>query len=86
MSKRWVFPAVYIAAAGIILTLVWVYQGTGDKALNPDSPKESVETGAASNEELLQVGIRKRGSRCKVGKFCVASSISVRNLGREAIL
>lgn len=56
MSKRWVFPAVYIAAAGIILTLVWVYQGTGDKALNPDSAKEAVETGAASTEGTMTGG------------------------------
>lgn len=28
LAKKWVFPTVYIAAAAIILTLVWVYQGT----------------------------------------------------------
>ncbi|MGZ9586299.1 peptidoglycan DD-metalloendopeptidase family protein [Paenibacillus marinisediminis] len=26
LSKKWVFPALYIAAAALILTLVWVYQ------------------------------------------------------------
>ncbi|WFR64250.1 M23 family metallopeptidase [Paenibacillus amylolyticus] len=56
MSKRWVFPAAYIAAAGIILTLVWVYQGTGDKAMNPDSAKEAVETGASAGTEGTAVG------------------------------
>lgn len=37
LSKRWVFPAVYTAAAAIILTLVWVYQDAGQKPLNPDN-------------------------------------------------
>ncbi|AIQ65913.1 membrane protein [Paenibacillus stellifer] len=35
--KRWVFPAVYTAAAAIILTLVWVYQDAGHKPLSTDT-------------------------------------------------
>jgi len=31
LAKRWVFPATYIAAAAIILTIMWVYQGSGNK-------------------------------------------------------
>jgi stage II sporulation protein Q len=27
-AKRWVFPAMYLAAAAIILTVMWVYQGS----------------------------------------------------------
>ncbi len=26
LAKKWVFPATYMAAAAIILTLMWVYQ------------------------------------------------------------
>lgn len=37
LSKRWVFPAVYTAAAAIILTLVWVYQDAGQKPLTQDT-------------------------------------------------
>ncbi|WP_410512635.1 M23 family metallopeptidase [Paenibacillus sp. BR2-3] len=37
LSKRWVFPAVYTAAAAIILTLVWVYQDAGQKPLTGDT-------------------------------------------------
>ncbi|MFC3747532.1 peptidoglycan DD-metalloendopeptidase family protein [Paenibacillus sp. GCM10012306] len=37
LSKRWVFPAVYTAAAAIILTLVWVYQDAGTKPLTQDT-------------------------------------------------
>lgn len=31
LSKKWVYPAAYVAAAAIILTLVWVYQDAGNK-------------------------------------------------------
>jgi stage II sporulation protein Q len=37
LSKRWVFPAVYTAAAAIILTLVWVYQDAAQKPLTGDT-------------------------------------------------
>jgi len=37
LSKRWVFPAVYTAAAAIILTLVWVYQDAGQKPLTGET-------------------------------------------------
>ncbi|CAM2930336.1 M23 family metallopeptidase [Paenibacillus sediminis] len=45
LSKRWVYPAAYMAAAAIILTLVWVYQGTSNKALdqNPASVTDTVD-------------------------------------------
>lgn len=36
LSKRWVYPAAYMAAAAIILTLVWVYQDTSTKSLSQD--------------------------------------------------
>jgi stage II sporulation protein Q len=29
LSKKWAFPAIYMAAAAIILTFVWVYQDMG---------------------------------------------------------
>jgi stage II sporulation protein Q len=32
LAKKWVFPATYMAAAAIILTLMWVYQDTGKSA------------------------------------------------------
>ncbi|MFI2857137.1 peptidoglycan DD-metalloendopeptidase family protein [Paenibacillus sp. JSM ZJ436] len=37
LSRRWVFPAAYVAAAAIILTLVWVYQDTDQQPLNPQN-------------------------------------------------
>lgn len=40
LSKRWVYPAAYVAAAAIILTLVWVYQDASQKPM--DSTPASV--------------------------------------------
>ncbi len=37
LSRRWVFPAVYTAAAAIILTLVWVYQDAGTQTPKTDT-------------------------------------------------
>ncbi|MDF2659221.1 MAG: peptidase [Paenibacillus sp.] len=34
LAKKWVFPATYMAAAAIILTLMWVYTDSGVKNLS----------------------------------------------------
>ncbi|MDR6225537.1 M23 family metallopeptidase [Desmospora profundinema] len=40
-SKKWFFPAVYLAAAALILSLVWWYQGAQD--LNVTNPNTGLE-------------------------------------------
>ncbi|UQZ33875.1 hypothetical protein C2I18_10255 [Paenibacillus sp. PK3_47] len=62
LSKRWVFPAVYTAAAAIILTLVWVYQDAGQKPLtqdtavvNQDSALSGQNAGTAEDPAALEV-------------------------------
>ncbi|MDP4096084.1 M23 family metallopeptidase [Paenibacillus sp. P96] len=49
LSKRWVYPAAYIAAAAIILTLVWVYQDTSTNPLeqNP-ATQETAQSSVTS--------------------------------------
>lgn len=42
LSKRWVFPALYMAAAAIILTLVWVYQDM-NRPLDPNAETAQVD-------------------------------------------
>lgn len=37
LGKKWVFPAVYMAAAAIILTLMWVYQDAGTAKLGEEA-------------------------------------------------
>lgn len=45
LSKRWVYPAAYVAAAAIILTLVWVYQNASQKPMDstPASVTDNVD-------------------------------------------
>ncbi|WP_136607165.1 M23 family metallopeptidase [Paenibacillus dokdonensis] len=51
LSKRWVYPAAYVAAAAIILTLVWVYQDASQRNLAQDPAKVSENaTAPATNE------------------------------------
>lgn len=38
LAKKWVFPATYMAAAAIILTLMWVYQDAGTKTVSLEDP------------------------------------------------
>ncbi|MNI35714.1 Stage II sporulation protein Q [compost metagenome] len=37
LAKKWVFPATYMAAAAIILTLMWVYQDAGKQAVSEEN-------------------------------------------------
>jgi len=59
LSKRWVFPAVYTAAAAIILTLVWVYQDAGQKPLTGDTAavvSQQQEAGASGKTDNAVAG------------------------------
>lgn len=55
-AKRWVSPAIFMAAAAIIVTLMWIYQGS-DPAQPTTAPEESEvtqgneETQGSTNEE-----------------------------------
>lgn len=44
LAKKWVFPATYMAAAAIILTLVWAYQGSDTKSLTDETVGLDVKT------------------------------------------
>ncbi|MDF2720330.1 MAG: stage sporulation protein [Paenibacillus sp.] len=60
LSKKWVFPATYMAAAAIILTLMWVYTDSGSKNLSEtevglDVAKTQTVTDATSKPGALAV-------------------------------
>lgn len=61
LAKKWVFPATYMAAAAIILTLMWVYQDSGSRSLTDKqvgldvSTKGSSVTDAVSNPDATAV-------------------------------
>lgn len=65
LSKRWVYPAAYMAAAAIILTLVWVYQDASQKPMDstPASVTDSVEQ--AGGEDLLGQDTAKESGKDK---------------------
>ncbi|OYD08029.1 M23 family metallopeptidase [Paludifilum halophilum] len=43
-AKKWFFPAVYLAAAALILSLVWWYQGAQDSGVTkPNTGLEEIE-------------------------------------------
>ncbi|MCK8489084.1 M23 family metallopeptidase [Paenibacillus sp. MBLB2552] len=55
LSKRWVYPAAYVAAAAIILTLVWVYQDASNKPMD-STPASVTDTVNLSGEEEAATG------------------------------
>ena len=46
-AKRWVSPAIFMAAAAIIVTLMWIYQGTdpSEKTSLPSNPTDVSQEG-----------------------------------------
>ncbi|MDF2935337.1 MAG: peptidase [Paenibacillaceae bacterium] len=76
-SKKWVFPAVYMAAAALILTLVWVYQGGGtvEDAGGKQSVTETVmnpgqeAVPVAAPVETMQWPVKERGEVEQIMSF-----------------
>ncbi|CAG7655546.1 peptidoglycan DD-metalloendopeptidase family protein [Paenibacillus allorhizosphaerae] len=63
LAKKWVFPATYMAAAAIILTLMWVYQGAGtsklDTNVSVDSSKSGTVTGNVSGPDAVATNAKQ---------------------------
>ena len=63
LAKKWVFPATYMAAAAIILTLMWVYQGAGtsklDTSVGVDSSKSGTVTGNVSGPDAVATNAKQ---------------------------
>lgn len=53
LSKKWVTPAAFLAAAAIIVTLMWIYQGADTSEPTTTTPSEAVEgtTGGEASTE-----------------------------------
>ena len=50
LSKRWIYPAAYMAAAAIILTLVWFYQDASKKPVDHSATTTPVTDNAGNVE------------------------------------
>lgn len=56
LAKKWVFPAMYMAAAAIILTLMWVYQGAGTTTsdnVSLESPQTGTVTDSVTGQDAV---------------------------------
>ncbi|MBC8079568.1 MAG: M23 family metallopeptidase [Gorillibacterium sp.] len=52
LAKKWAYPAIYMAAAAIIISLMWLYQGaSGDKTQGKDL---GLQTGKTGQETVVQ--------------------------------
>lgn len=74
LSKRWVFPAAYMAAAAIIVTILWLNSGTGQKDPGQAVPGmtgvESEESaGVQSSSEAVEAATSGETLRWPVEKF-----------------
>jgi stage II sporulation protein Q len=63
LAKKWVFPATYMAAAAIILALMWVIQDSGktsldanDLLIDPDTQNE-MPVGEGADPDALPVNV-----------------------------
>jgi stage II sporulation protein Q len=57
-AKRWVSPAIFMAAAAIIVTLMWIYQGSDEQATTSKTESTEVSQGdetATTDEGTLEV-------------------------------
>ena len=61
LSKKWVSPAVFMAAAAIIVTLMWIYQGTDNQATtstngeSAEATETNGENAVGTEEDTLEV-------------------------------
>lgn len=68
-AKRWVSPAIFMAAAAIIVTLMWIYQGsteTDQPTMGPDSGTEVSQGNgeeAGENEGVVDVDVIASGEK-----------------------
>ena len=44
LSRKWISPAVFVAAAAIIVTVMWVYQDNSQKTSTTQTPEQTSTT------------------------------------------
>ncbi|MDQ6420932.1 M23 family metallopeptidase [Paenibacillus sp. LHD-117] len=65
-AKRWVSPAIFMAAAAIIVTLMWIYQGSGDPdkaTMGPDNSTEVTQGNEEAGKEEDVVDVIASGEK-----------------------
>lgn len=73
LAKKWAFPAIYMVAAAIILTLMVVYQNSGKPTVMEDSIGLGLETagenGRVDNPDSEPVGAQVENMKWPVSNF-----------------
>ncbi|MFE5324142.1 peptidoglycan DD-metalloendopeptidase family protein [Paenibacillus sp. NPDC056579] len=62
LAKKWVFPATYMAAAAIILTLMWVYQDAGKSSLTNELGIDSSKSATVTDNVMKPDAVAVNGS------------------------
>jgi stage II sporulation protein Q len=57
LSKKWAFPAIYMAAAAIILTFMWVYQDMGRTPTAGKTVTEIAKAGTDAKDQKNQATV-----------------------------
>ncbi|OXM14158.1 M23 family metallopeptidase [Paenibacillus herberti] len=53
LSRKWISPAMFVAAAAIIVTVMWLYQGDDQKTTTTETPKtENAQTGQGGEKPV----------------------------------
>lgn len=52
LSRKWISPAMFVAAAAIIVTVMWLYQGNDQKTSTTVTPPDSVQTGQGGDKPI----------------------------------
>ncbi|PLT48394.1 Stage II sporulation protein related to metaloproteases (SpoIIQ) [Paenibacillus pasadenensis] len=53
LSRKWISPAIFVAAAAIIVTVMWLYQGDEQKTSTTETP-ESAQTEQGGQEQIQE--------------------------------
>ncbi|MCS7459981.1 M23 family metallopeptidase [Paenibacillus doosanensis] len=62
LAKKWVFPATYMAAAAIILTLMWVYQDAGKSSTGNELGIDSTPSATVTDNVMKPDAMAVNGS------------------------
>lgn len=75
-AKKWIFPALYMAVAALIFSLVWWYQNSQDFSVtNPGTPLQEQTQSVEEQGEQMTVPLSKEsGAEIKMGFYDDAGS------------
>lgn len=85
LAKRWVFPATYVAAAAIILTIMWVYQNSAqnDKLSSKDLGLTQVKEHKTTKGDAIPVTAKAESMQWPADKNLLNASVPYYESGAD---